>query len=396
MTNPLLPASADVVVVGGGIIGLACAEALACRGFHVVLLERSALGDGASGACQTGVGYGLFMDPYDLLLCRTAVSEYEMFAADGADVDYCQSGALSLCEPADEQWLREGVETTAQSGIQCLWVDQASLRELEPYLAHRFVGAALLSEVGSISPLKVVAELARRAFRLGVRLLTDTELVGAESRYGKVTAASTSMGRIATERIVVAAGAWSSQVGRRLGLCVPVWPLKGNILVTEPMPTLIRHLVTEIGFEKGVKDLSGVEMDEDGPRRRPAVIAATLQSQPTGQLLIGSSQEFAGYDSHVDLECLQGIALRACGVLPALRSVCIIRTYAGLRPWTPDARPLIGPTQYLNGLFFAAGHGGEGITHGLLTGRLIAEIMAGEQTVIDVSPLSPDRFALRP
>jgi sarcosine oxidase subunit beta len=137
-----------------------------------------------------------------------------------------------------------------------------------------------------------------------------------------------------------------------------------------------------------------VEIDADGPRPGLPKVATVLQNHPHGQILIGSSREFAGYDREVNRERIARMAGRAYRYVPDLARVRIIRTYAGLRPWTPDGRPLIGPTKQADGLIFATGHAGEGNTMALLTGRLVADLLTARETSADISPFSPDRFAM--
>ena len=386
--------SADVVIIGGGVIGAACAEALVREGFHTVLLERSSLAAGASGAGQTAVGWGLFMDDYDLRLWLMACALYREWAASGVDVDYRQPNAMIVGEQDDEARLKAGVQELRARGVACEWLDQVALHKVEPGLSPAISGGALLEGIAQINPLRVVGELAQHASQFGAHIYTDTELIGVEMKRGKVAAVLTNRGRIATGTIVIAAGSWSSQVGRLLGLRVPVWPQKGHILVTEPMSAMVRHMVTEARYEATVKGTVEVKVDADGPEPGPPHVATVLQSQPQGQLLIGSSHEFAGFDREVDLGRITELAQRACRLVPGLRQVRIIRTYAGLRPWTPDGRPLIGPTKQASGVVFATGHAGAGITLALLTGQLIADLMTGRAASVDPKPLSPDRFVM--
>ena len=193
---------------------------------------------------------------------------------------------------------------------------------------------------------------------------------------------------------MIAAGAWSRAVGALVGLSLPVWPLKGHVLVTEPLRGLLRHYLTEAEYEVAAASFAATEMTPQGPKPGGARATAVLQPLPSGQILIGSSREFAD-DREVDRTRLAQIARRAAKMVPVLARRRIIRTYAGLRPWTPDGRPLIGATREVEGLMIATGHAGEGNTRALITARLIGDLMAGATPPIDPGPLSPDRFDLR-
>lgn len=383
----------DAVIVGGGVIGTSCAEALSREGWQVALLERFGLAAGASSACQSGVGYGPFSDDYDLRLDFAAMSAYQDRVATGLAVDYERGGALLVCGPEEEGVVKGRLDHLRALGFTCHWLDQVALRELEPNISPDIVGAALLNDVGQVSPMRVVVEMARQASERGALIYVDTELVGIEQAHGKVIAALTNRGRLVTETVIFASGAWSRQIGKFVGLRIPVWPLKGHVLVTEPMKGILGHYSTEAGYETGVAATLQMEIGDDGPSGRPQV-ATVLQPLPSGQILIGSSREFVGLDREVNRERLSQIAQRACRVVPKLAGLRIIRTYAGLRPWTPDGRPLIGPTQQAEGVVLATGHAGEGNTRALLTGRLIADLLTGRKSPIDPAPLSPDRFVM--
>lgn len=386
--------SADVVIVGGGVIGAACAEALSREGLRIMLIERLGLASGTSSACQSGVGHGLSGDDYDLQLDQAAIAEYRALVADGALIEYERTGALLVCEPDEAAPVKARLPHLRELGFDCAWLDESALREAEPALSSAMAGAALLADMGQVSPMRTVMELAKRAGERGARILTNTELIGIEMTGGRVTAALTETERIATERLVIAAGVWSAEVGKYVGLRVPVWPLKGHVLVTEPLPRLLRHYLTSASYEVGVAATFAVELGANGPIPMPPQVACVLQPLPSGQILIGSSREFAGMDREVNRERLRQIAQHAVHVVPRFGAGRVIRTYAGLRPWTPDGRPLIGPTRQAEGVSIATGHGGEGNTRALLTGRLLADLLMGRTPPIDPGPLSPDRFVM--
>ena len=392
MTNGVTSRPKDAVIIGGGIIGTACAEALSREGMHVGVVERLGLAAGASSACQSGVGFGVFMNDYVLRLHLAAVKAYQEFTADGTNVDYRHHGTVLVGEPAEETELKAGLQRLQKMSVTCEWLDQAALREAEPALSPKVTGAALIKDEGQVSPMRVVNEMARRASQRGAEIYTNTELTGTEVTRGKVTAAVTTKGRIPTETIIIAAGAWSRHIGQLVGLRVPVWPLKGHVLVTEPVQGMLRHYVSETAYEASVQAMQAVEIGEDGPQGGPPQVAAVLQNLPSGQILVGSSREFSGFDREVNRDRLGQIAKRAGRLVPGLPRLRIIRTYAGLRPWTPDGLPLVGWTQQAEGIVFATGHGGDGNTLALITARLVAELMTGQTTAVDTTPLSPDRF----
>jgi len=387
--------TADVVVIGGGVVGAACAEALSRRVKRVVLLERRGLASGTSSACQSGVGHGVFADDYDLRLDRAAIDEFQALAADGLDADYSRRGALLVCGPDEATTVREQLPRLRALGLPVEWLGAEALRDAEPSLARDYAGAARLTDMGQVSPMRLVMELTARASGRGAAIRTDVEVSGIATEQGRVTGVQTSSGTIATGEVVLAAGVWSRDLARTAGLSVPIWPLKGHVLVSEPLPGLLNHYLTEAEYEVAAASFGKPEMTPSGPKPGwPPRTAAVLQPLPSGQILIGSSREFAS-DREVNRERLAQIARRAVRMVPVLAERRIIRSYAGLRPWTPDGRPLIGRTRHVRGLTIAAGHGGEGNSRSLVTGRLVADIVAGATPHFDIAPLSPDRFDLR-
>lgn len=386
--------TADVVVIGGGVIGAACAEALSRHWRNVVLLERAGLASGTSSACQSGVGHGVFADDYDLALDRAAIDACREFAEDDASIGYHKTGALLVCGANEAAAVKGRVQALARLGLNCDWLDASAVRQVEPNLATPYEGALRLNDMGQVSPMRLVVELVRRASARGAKILTGTEVTGLISDSGRIAGVQTTQGRIATDRVVIAAGVWSRRIAKFLHLALPIWPLKGHVIVTEPLRGALRHYITEAEYEVGAASFAEVEMTEEGPRSATPRTAAVLQPLPSGQILIGSSREFAD-DRDVARQRLCEISQRAAKVLPLLRETRAIRSYAGLRPWTPDGRPLVGPTAAVEGLTIAAGHGGEGNTRSLITGRLIEDLLTGRTPPIDPAPLSPDRFDLR-
>lgn len=388
------PRVVDAVVVGGGVLGTSCAYALAREGLGVELLERSHLASGASSSCQSGIGYGVSMDEAELAYFQAATQAYREFAED-AEIDYRLDGALVLSSAGGEDALRAKAEALAAREVPCSWLDGQDLRQAEPELSTEVHGAALLADTAQVSPMRVSLELAKRAEDLGATVSTETALTGIEIAGDQVVGVWTSRGRIGTKWLVIAAGAWSREVAALAGLQVPVWPLKGHVIVTEPWPRLLNHYLSEARYDETVSAVSATVMTDDGPEPGEPQIATVLQNLPSGSVLIGSSREFAGFDRTVNRTRLAQLADGARRVVPALARARAIRTYAGLRPWTPDAHPIIGPTQQRPGIAFATGHGGEGNTGALISGQLLAALLAGREPPIDASRFSPDRFNLQ-
>jgi sarcosine oxidase subunit beta len=198
---------------------------------------------------------------------------------------------------------------------------------------------------------------------------------------------------IRAQRVVLAAGVWSRELAALVGVDLPVWPRKGHILVTEPAPNLVRHILFEYGYESslghGFAEADGAAL---GPPPQNPEVGTVIQPLPSGQILVGNSREYAGLDRSVNRDRLRQIAQRAVRFIPGLRGLRAIHSYAGLRPWSPDGIPLIGELAERPGLLLATGHGGGGITGGPVTGRIIADLLGGRGYPPGLERLSPDRF----
>ncbi len=281
------------------------------------------------------------------------------------------------------------------------------LRRLEPVLTHAIPAAAFQPDNAQVDPRRTIRALAAHARRLGARIALAQPVTGLTVQHGRVTGVRTPTGPVAVGAVVIAAGAWSREVGHLCGLRIPVWPRKGHILVTAPRRRWLRHFLVEYGYEAtlglgfhatqaGTPPGGDIPTREgrtlDGPPVGEPEVGTVVQPLPAGPLLVGNSREYAGHDDRPSGERLAQIVARALRFLPGLDAVPAIRSFAGLRPWSPDGFPLVGACDGIAGVYLATGHGGGGITGGPLAGRLIADLLTGRAPVIDPRPLRPDRF----
>jgi sarcosine oxidase subunit beta len=251
-------------------------------------------------------------------------------------------------------------------------------------------GAALLPGVAHVSPMKVVRELVVRSVAMGAEVWPATEVTGIDVEGERIRGVTTNRGFLAAAWVVVAAGVWSTKVCAGLGLNLPIRPLKGNVLVTEPVGAFVQHYVAESRLEPiGGQPESGLDVEREGESAAELV----MQNLPSGSILIGSTKQHHAADLDVDRVSVAAIAERALRFFPSLRQVRILRTYCGWRPWVPDGHPIIGPVAGVGGLIVAAGHAGNGNTWALLTGALVADMISGRPSAVAVSALSPNRFA---
>jgi glycine/D-amino acid oxidase-like deaminating enzyme len=377
---------ADVVVIGGGIVGAACAYYLCQAGLKVHLLERGAPASGTSRACD---GLILLWDKSpgaELTLGLSSVQLWSQLdeSLDG-DFGYHRCGTIFLA--ADEQSLIEGHRKAALLGgygVSAQTVDAEGLRSLEPLLAPDLVGGVYFPEDANLDPRKVTLALIGAAQQNGLTLHTYSRVTGIRRSLGKdgrITAVISQQDEISTETVVCTAGVWSGQIAGMVGVALPLKPRKGHVLVTARSLDPVRHALLEGAYSATVQ--SGTE---------DLQVALVAEMTSDGNLLLGSSRQFSGFDRNVSLDVVNAIAARAVRFLPVLSTLPVIRSYAGLRPWSPDHKPLIGPWEGVPGFYVATGHEGAGIGLAPVTGQLITKWIIGAELPPVAEDICPDRF----
>ncbi len=383
MIAEALPRTADVVVVGAGVVGAACALALGQAGLQVCVIDRAGP---AAGSTSSGEGNLLVSDKLpgpELALALHSLGLWREFAARaGVPFEFDAKGGLVVAASAIEPLGRLVAEQRA-AGVDAEIVPADKLHDVEPMLAPDLGGGAYYGQDCQVQPMLAVRALLADAVRAGVVVVGATEAVGAErGPSGMIRAVRTSRGTVATERVLVAAGAWSGDVARSLGGKVGVVPRRGHVVVTEPLPPLVRHKVYEAGY------VDDVESDDAA-----LLSTAVVEGTPSGPILLGSSRELVGFDLRLSGAAISMIARGAAELFPFLRDVRAIRTYLGFRPASPDHLPIIGEGEA--GLWYATGHEGAGIGLAMGTADLIRSLTLGDTPALDPSAFSPLRPAVQ-
>jgi len=378
----------DVVVVGGGIVGAACGYYLAREGLSVQLLERSFPASGTSGACEGNLllwdkepTRELPLGQRSLELWRELVQELEI------DFEYQPKGSLMVAEGEDAlEAVDRKVRELAAAGVEGRRLDARELRAEEPALAEDIPGGALFPGDGQVEPRYATVALIEGGRRHGLvpRLGTTVRRLALDGA-GRVQAVETDRGRIETRHVVLAAGVWTRDLAATAGLEVEVYPRKGQIVVVERAPALFHRKLMEAAYTSAVESSSAALQ-----------VAMVAESTRSGTLLLGSSRQLVGYDRTADPRVSAAIAARAIRFFPSLAGLRSIRTYAGLRPFSPDHLPLIGPIPGTEGLYVATGHEGAGIGLAPATGRLIAQWVTGQPLDFPADWFSPGRFGKQP
>ncbi|WP_413102364.1 NAD(P)/FAD-dependent oxidoreductase [Streptomyces sp. Inha503] len=409
-----LPKTADLVVIGAGVVGAAAAWFATLAGLRVVVVDRGAIAGGTSGA---GEGNVLVSDKEpgpELELARYSRQVWgEDLAPYGEWWEFERKGGLVVAStPAALGALRTLAERQRAHGVVVREVSGAELHALEPRLTREAAGGALYPQDAQVQPMLAAAHLLRLARGRGAVVRTGTEAVGFLRRTGSpvtsgggdagapvtpvggspvtpgggagapVTGVRTPHGTVSAPAVLNAAGTWAGAVAVLAGVELPVLPRRGFVLVTEPLPpATVRHKVYAADYVDAVAS-SDAELQ----------VSPVVEGTGGGTVLIGSTRERVGFDRRPSPAAVRALARGAIGLFPMLASVRAMRVYAGFRPYCPDHLPVIGPDPRAPGLWHACGHEGAGIGLAAGTGKLIAQALTGEATDLDLTPFAPERF----
>lgn len=381
----------DAVVIGGGIIGLSNAYWLAKKGLQVLLVESGDLVAGTSSRCD-GNNYICDTAPGEITqTMRLAVSEVEHLVNHELDddVDWLANGMFTLAEN-EEQFEQAKVTYKAKQAdnIKCRLVDSEELHAAEPNLAPDIYGAIEFTEGGSLSPILFGFALGRKVQKLGGEIWRYTKVTGIEcDSNGAVSRVLTDKGIVTTKYVINAAGVWSGEIGKMVGIDIPVTMMKGDLLVAESDVKICNRYVCEIGYNFLRNDM---KVNGNDIVRQKYGVGFLMEPTGANNSLIGFSK-YPDSNTQTNFEATRAIAKRAIRFYPMIADVSIIRTYAGLRPWTPDHEPIISSTK-IPGFYVCSGHCGSGIAYGPLSGKLITQMILGEPTDVCMDRFSLSRF----
>ena len=376
---------ADVLIVGGGVIGCSIAYHLALRKAKVTVLEAGELAAGSSGACD-GLVFLQSKKPGVHLDLALASRERFLQMQDELPlpIEFSACGGLVVVEgQAQMQAMRNFVRRQASGGLEVSLLDSKQARELEPELSPDIAGATWSALDGEVNPIALTQGLALGARGLGAEILTRTEVNSFVRDKGSVQAVHTNRGRFEAQVIVLAAGVWTTGLGSMLGMYIPVTPRKGQLVVTQPARPLLGHPMLSATYIAAKFDPELAGSGDQG---------VSMEQTAHDTLLLGSTREFAGFDRSTTRQGLIDIARRCAAIVPALKELYIIRSFAGLRPYTPDGLPILGPAPGVDNMYIAAGHEGDGIALAPITGELIAQMILEGRTVFPMHEFRADRF----
>ncbi|MEU0537926.1 NAD(P)/FAD-dependent oxidoreductase [Amycolatopsis tolypomycina] len=381
-----------VVVIGAGIVGAACARELALAGFDVLVVDR---GRPAGGTTSHGEGNLLVSDKgpgAELALAQLSARLWPQvlaeIAADGpraaAATEYDPKGGIVVATTeAGAGALLAFAEAQAAAGVRTERLDAADVAAAEPALTRAVTAAVRYPEDAQVQPAGAALALLGSALRRGARLRTGAEVTGARTSGGGITGVHVAGEVVEADVVVNAAGPWAGEVSARLGAPIAVRPRRGEVLVTTPMPGVVRHKVYDADYVGAVGTGSG-ELQT----------SAVVESTWGGTVLIGSSRRRVGFDDTIRPDVLGAIAAKAVRLFPPLADAAVMRAYGGFRPYVEDHLPVLGEDPRLAGLWHATGHEGAGIGLSTGTARLLRELLTGVTPSMPVEEFTVDRPAV--
>jgi glycine/D-amino acid oxidase-like deaminating enzyme len=368
--------TSEVIIIGAGVVGCSIAYHLAKMGCHdVIVLEKNLIGSGSTEKCAGGIRQQ-FSKEANIRLSTESVRFFERFEEQtGHPADFRQNGYLMLATSEDEiESFRQSVALQRSLGVEVNLLSPRAAREIVPRLnIEDILGATYCPSDGYADPYSVVQGFASAAKRLGVRIHQEAEVTSMRWT-GHAWCTTAARGKFQSPTVVVAAGAWTGQIGNMVGVDIPVHPLRRHIFVTAPLQEVAKNGPMVVEF------CSGFWFRREGPG-----------------LILGmrNPEEQYSFDTSVDWGFLPTIAKVASHRLPFLGDIGICRAQAGLYEDTPDANAIIGAVPGMRGLYLACGFSGHGFMHSPAVGRIVAELVLEKLPPSEFLSFALERFGFK-
>jgi glycine/D-amino acid oxidase-like deaminating enzyme len=378
-----MTASADLVVIGAGAVGAACAYFAAQAGLQVQVVECGQIAGGTTSACE---GNLLVSDKEASVELDLALYSQRVWREDLAEFGHLwefesKGGLVVSATDAGAGALEALTRRQRAAGIEVSNVSADGLNDYEPHISRELRAGAFYPQDAQVQPMLLTAHLLRLARDRNVQIRLNTEVTGFIHRGDEVIGVETTRGPVHAPAVINAAGTWAGNVARLAGVELPILPRRGFLLVTEPLPPTIHHKVYAGEY------VANVLSSDEGLQTSPVV-----EGTDSGPILIGSSRERVGFDQRVSLPVLAAMAAKAVALFPMLSEAKVMRSYLGFRPYCPDHLPVIGPDPRAPGLWQASGHEGAGIGLSTGTAKLLTQALTGQPVDLDLTPFAPERF----
>ena len=377
--------SPHIVIIGGGVIGTSIAYHLVKQDVPVTLIEKKDLASGSSGACDGLVFMQSKKPGIHLSLAMESLNRFEDLQKDlPIGIEFKKTGGMVIIETDAEYRAMEKFTKEQQAlGLDVRLLDQAQALGKEPFLSPEIIGSTFSPLDAQVNPINLNLGFALAAKKNHARIITQTGVLGILTKNNQVTGVSTTRGNFDADMVVNAAGSMAGLVSEMVGISLPVQPRRGQIVVTHAEKPVLSRCLISAKYIAAKYDPSLAANSGQG---------ISMDQAENGNLLLGSTREFVGFNRENTLSGIRKIIRQTAAILPVLENFQVIRTFAGLRPYTPDGLPILGPVRSLDGFFMATGHEGDGIALSPVTGDLMARMLLGHKSHLPLDAFSPDRF----
>lgn len=383
----------DVLIIGGGIIGCSIAYYTSKYGRDVTIIEKGEFVSGTSSRCDGNIlaidkdpGFDSQMSLVSQKLVTDLSEELEH------SFEYRAPGSILVCESDEEmEAAQQWVNRQKEAGLPFRMLDRQDIREESPFFAEDLLGGLECATDSTVNPYLLAFSLLSEAQKFGAKAFKQTEVKSMEIETNGSFVVETTNGTFTAQQVVNAAGVWAPKIGQMLNINIPIEPRKGHIIVASRQQHVGCRKVMEFGYL--ISKFGGKrKVDALTEKYGVALVFEPTESQ---NFLIGSSREFVGFHTRINNEVIKCIANRAIRFYPKMADMMVIRSYAGLRPWTEDHLPIISRVEHIPNYFIAAGHEGDGISLAAVTGKVIEELLNEKETIIPIEPLRLSRFTER-
>lgn len=376
--------NADIVIIGGGIIGSSCAFFLAREHVKVVLVERGKIANGTSSAGEGNILVSDKLPGPELTLAQLGRRIWQELADELPD-DFefdAKGGILVAATATDLTSLVQHTQRLQNAGVTARLLSHEECNELEPHLTRAIAGATLFPEDAQGYPPAACRALVKNAQQHGLVVLEHTEVHAIEcNQQSAISSIVTSQGTISTPCVINTAGPWSRQVAALVGYDLPILPRKGHLLVTEPLPIRVHHKVAEVGYTSTVTQA-----------QNDLQVATVVEGTRHGNILLGSSRQFVGFDETIEQRVVQAILQRAQRFFPVFTPPPAFHVRMGFRPYSPDHLPVIGAVPDVPGFYINSGHEGAGFGLGPASAQLLCQLILKQPSTMSLAPFQPARF----
>ncbi|HFK1529398.1 TPA: NAD(P)/FAD-dependent oxidoreductase [Bacillus cereus] len=383
----------DVLIIGGGIIGCSIAYYTSKYGRDVTIIEKGEFVSGTSSRCDGNIlaidkdpGFDSQMSLVSQKLVTDLSEELEH------SFEYRAPGSILVCESDEEmEAAQQWVNRQKKAGLPFRMLDRQDIREESPFFADDLLGGLECATDSTVNPYLLAFSLLSEAQKFGAKAFKQTEVKSMKIETNGSFVVETTNGTFTAKQVVNAAGVWAPKIGQMLNVNIPIEPRKGHIIVASRQQHVGCRKVMEFGYL--ISKFGGKrKVDALTEKYGVALVFEPTESQ---NFLIGSSREFVGFHMRINNEVIKCIANRAIRFYPKMADMMVIRSYAGLRPWTEDHLPIISRVEHIPNYFIAAGHEGDGISLAAVTGKVIEELLNEKETIIPIEPLRLSRFTER-